>query len=92
MESNFDIIMDDENEYVVHLNITGHYMFKTDSKRVADSIIEALEKQIPRVVKDIPCMYGGEQSGICGKCGNDDLHTIHGMEYCFKCGQKLDWD
>ena len=51
----------------------------------------ALEKQMPKRVEAIPCIYGDEQSGACAECGSIS-HTINGHKYCFECGQKLDWD
>jgi formate dehydrogenase maturation protein FdhE len=45
--------------------------------------IKALEKQIPKKVKNKQCDYG-----ICPVCGHS---FFGGMEYCSKCGQALDW-
>lgn len=49
-----------------------------------EEAIKALEKQIPKkltVSEEIYC---------CPSCGEKDA-ILQGDNYCFNCGQKLDW-
>jgi len=48
------------------------------------TIIESLEKQIPKKINNLDCCP------ICNTYGKDD-NGIEG-EYCPNCGQRLDWD
>lgn len=52
--------------------------------------IEALEKQIPKkpVKKDFGYFYGIVDT--CPYCGSD-YALINKHNYCYDCGQKLDW-
>ena len=55
-----------------------------EQERESESLIkEALEKQIPKNVEchtDLTC--------FCNECGN----TVKSYQnYCYECGQKLDW-
>lgn len=59
----------------------------TDEVRIV--AIKALEKQMPKKPRDI--IYFGEAGyyvGLCPCCnrGNNSEH-----QYCYGCGQKLDW-
>jgi hypothetical protein len=53
-----------------------------------DEAIKVLEKQIPRKV--IPIIYKLYHGCNCPVCGRVPLSK--GFNYCFNCGQKLDWD
>ena len=52
------------------------------SKDCYKLIIEALEKQIPKKLKDDGWLY-------CAICGRDVL--MDRFDYCPDCGQALDW-
>lgn len=52
------------------------------SKDCYKLIIEALEKQIPKKLKDDGWLY-------CPICGRDVL--LDRFDYCPDCGQALDW-
>ena len=52
------------------------------SKDCYKLIIEALEKQIPKKLKDDGWLY-------CPICGRDVL--MDRFDYCYHCGQALDW-
>lgn len=47
--------------------------------------IEALEKQIPKK----PIML--EQIYVCPTCGDSFNMNEYEMDYCWECGQGLDW-
>lgn len=56
----------------------------------ANTMKEALEKQIPKQVKELDKEYG---YFICNTCDHyinySDDYESH--KYCLNCGQKLDW-
>ena len=53
-----------------------------------DTIIEAVEKQKPMKPKRYIGEYEHENYPICPACGA----CISDDNFCFKCGQKLDWE
>lgn len=62
-----------------------------------DSGAKALEKQIPKKVtnlKEIYIDFGNEQKskvGAYGDCPICHSSLFSGVDYCNKCGQRLDW-
>ena len=50
--------------------------------------VKALEKQIPK--KTYQAWGLGGLSHYCPIC-NNKVHTVINYNYCFECGQKLDW-
>ena len=53
-----------------------------------EEAIEALEKQVPKKLKNI-CNYSKRYRG--GKCKCGFFVTEHMHTYCPSCGQRLDW-
>jgi len=49
-------------------------------------IIEALEKLVER---DTPKKVKNKQHGVCPNC--DQNFSFMHINYCFECGQRLDW-
>ena len=80
-------IKHDIKGFHVFLDITGDYMFTTDTKEKTDKIIQALEKQIPQQVvrRDIGNIdvYTGY---YCPRCNN-----VVVADHC-RCGQLLSWE
>lgn len=72
---------------------------KTDIKQIRRCEIEslefaisALEKQIPKKVRDIGMNQSiGTKIGSCPMCDGRPLRECD-SEYCPDCGQKLDWE
>jgi hypothetical protein len=55
---------------------------------------EALEKQIPKQVKAVT-VQGKTRNYIriyCPVCGGSIWKNTDESKYCFRCGQKLDWE
>ena len=48
--------------------------------------IEVLEKEIPKKIYIYD--YGKAHCPVC----NTDVHGIGKIDFCFSCGQKLDWE
>ena len=67
-----------------------HIHFKNEESRAIyitealDLAMEALEKQIPKK------LVIGEELYHCPGCGEKDA-ILQGDNYCFNCGQALDW-
>ena len=80
----------DVKGYSAYLDITGDYMFTTDSMDKAEKIIKCLEKTIPRKIFRHPWNgIHGKPYDLCPNCGSlceDDKQN------CNNCGQKLDWE
>lgn len=72
MEKNFDVSRNDKGKYEVHLNITGNFMFETDSRKVADSIIAALEMTMPNIKSYEDCNF------CCGDVNERDYLISNG--------------
>lgn len=68
------------------------------TQEVIDMAISALEKQIPKkpVWREIDITNDGipDENAYCPVCGAeyepDDIERI-GFDYCYGCGQRLDW-
>lgn len=77
----------DEAVHSGNLEYYGDYSDdKAERQAVADELntVEALEKQIPKkltVSEEIYC---------CPRCG-ENAAILQGDNYCFNCGQALDW-
>ena len=58
------------------------------------AILEALEKQIPKQVKKIrhETILGYAVTVHCPFCGGSVWQNADESKYCFRCGQKLDWE
>ena len=67
--------------YQVILNSTGECLCTTKSWVKARAIIKNLEKQIPKQLDE----------GSCPGC-KLNMDSPHWLEYCWNCGQKLDWE
>ena len=76
------------------LNIKGSAELLEDVKQIENTIIEALEKQIPKKVElykhcgeykweNYPCPYCGEMLGL-------EVNKRY-VKFCPNCGQALDW-
>ena len=65
--------------------------FTEDDYKANDMAIQALEKQIPKKPKKIEAEgYRYTYTYRCPICGGNFFGT--GIaEYCYHCGQKLDW-
>lgn len=59
-----------------------------DEYKNAQTAIKALEKQIAKKPVDTEEFTEGGWIGKCPHCGSDCNDV---MNYCDKCGQKLDW-
>lgn len=57
---------------------------------VKDMCIDALEKQIPKQPNNIH-QHVDHKTGYCPSC-NTRLAHFGDMNYCYGCGQKLDWE
>jgi len=57
----------------------------SEVKYAFECSIEALEKQIPKKIKILD--YG---KAHCPRC-KTDIHGKGKIDYCYCCGQKLDW-
>lgn len=56
---------------------------------VLDVAISALDKQIPqKPVRPYESNY--KQYWNCPSCGSSGMHDVH--KYCWRCGQKLEWE
>lgn len=79
-------IKHDIKGFHVFLDITGDYMFTTDTKEKTDKIIQALEKQIPQqVVRRDAGDVVVYTEYYCPRCNN-----VVVADHC-RCGQLLDW-
>lgn len=56
-------------------------------KVLVETILEALEKQIPKKIKE--SISGCQEvTGVCPTCSV--IHFIK-QDYCYHCGQAIDW-
>ena len=53
----------------------------------ADDHFRGATKMVERTAKVRPLVMGWE--GVCTNCG---AYTIHEMDYCHKCGARLEWE
>lgn len=55
---------------------------------------ESLEKQIPKQVKKVrqETILGYAVIVHCPNCGGSVWQNADESKYCFRCGQKLDWE
>ncbi len=55
---------------------------------------EALEKQMPKQVKKVrhETILGYAVTVHCPFCGGSVWQNADESNYCFRCGQKLDWE
>ncbi|OZV10765.1 hypothetical protein CIW83_18270 [Tissierella sp. P1] len=67
-------------EYALQIATTGN-------EEEIETIIEALEKQIPK--KGMPYNSGKNHNFI--ECSTCSAHLDLYYKHCTKCGQKLDW-
>ena len=65
------------------LNIKGSAELQEEAKRVESTIIDALEKQIPKK----PKRRKDTTYTFCPCCDSGNLQN----DYCTDCGQKIDW-
>lgn len=80
-------IKHDIKGFHVFLNITGDYMFSTDTKEKADKIVQALEKQIPQqVVRRDTGEIDVYTGYYCPRC-----NSVVVADHC-RCGQLLSWE
>ena len=80
-------IKHDIKGFHVLLDITGDYMFTTDAKDKADSIVQALEKQIPQqVVRRDTGEIDVYTGYYCPRC-----NSVVVADHC-RCGQLLSWE
>ena len=56
-----------------------------------DEIKKALEKQIPKQI-NIKINEFKAEDGYCPNCNERIEVAVWASEYCYECGQKLDWD
>ena len=63
----------------------------TSNKDDADKIVKALEKQIPKQI-NIKVNEFKAEDGYCPNCNERIEVAVWASEYCYECGQKLDWD
>lgn len=55
--------------------------------------INALNKQVPKLVSNLE--YAVDVYGDCPRCGTNfhlDRNEVEDVNYCIKCGQRLDWN
>lgn len=68
--------------------LLGGYLDTSDIDPYMPTIIEALEKQIPKKPRETRCAL------MCSNCGHKitekGCKKLH-REYCKKCGQAIDW-
>ena len=78
-----------ENEAINELqkNIDLPFGF-TVSDEVSEIAIKAIEKQVPKKPTDAG-KFADLYVGLCSVC-NEGVNSQ--MNYCDKCGQKLDWE
>lgn len=70
-----------------HVKIS-HYPTVEEVSNLLDIIYIAMRKQTPMIPDDINTQTFDASIGICPICKNG----VNGsMNYCDKCGQKLDW-
>lgn len=77
------------------LNIKGSAELLEDVKQIENTIIEALEKQMPKKVKylnrhGIGCDLYNKDYFNCPSCGRR-LRNKQKDNHCGRCGQALDW-
>lgn len=74
------------------VNVRKQTMTITVSTDWIETVSDAVDKQI--AVKPIPdgkCQYSGETIYKCPVCGDDWNYNEFEMNFCWECGQKLDW-
>lgn len=54
--------------------------------KVLNLAVEALEKQIPKKLDSNRYVH------FCPECNGSVWQITHESNYCFRCGQKLDWE
>ena len=68
--------------------LSGNYLYqnaeKIDYEQALYDGAEALEKQIPKKLTVSAGIY------FCPRC-RENLMVLQGDNYCFNCGQALDW-
>ena len=75
----------------------SEHKFAEDDYNANEIAIQALEKQIPKKPEYEADGYANGELvydyAKCPICGHDFEYGINdwGCEYCFDCGQKLDW-
>ena len=59
-----------------------------------DELQKSLEKQIPKQVKKVrhETILGYAVTVHCPFCGGSVWQNADESKYCFRCGQKLDWE
>ncbi len=66
-------------KYIAKILPEKHIQYALAEGRVA------LEKQIQKQI--YVCNYGKAHCPVC----NTDIHGVGKINFCFSCGQKLDW-
>lgn len=59
----------------------------TDYLNARKAAVEALEKQVPKAY-DIRC----NADGVCYDCPDCGIKINRYTNYCYYCGQKIDWE
>lgn len=80
--------MEDENKFV--LEQFRQFVLTNSMENFYDSVVKALEKQIPVNVRhpiDMNCQEN-KLVAYCYSCGKN----VKDMKYCPNCGQKLGWN
>lgn len=71
-------------------NIIEYWTSKPTEVKACEIAIEALEKQMPKKVAETRARF--QVNEYCPSCGAwIRFEKIIPINYCFKCGQKLDW-
>ena len=81
------------SEAVSSLMQKGIFIFDSEAEAIeawngrADDHFRGATKMVERTAKVRPLVMGWE--GVCTNCG---AYTIHEMDYCHKCGARLEWE
>lgn len=79
-------------EELKHCKEIGNIIFQIpEDEEIIDTIIQTLEKQMPKKPKIMNATLAGEKFWwYCGHCGAS-RHTNSRSNYCSYCGGKTDW-
>ena len=74
-------------EYLIRNGFKLEEEYNNFARQVVGIAVEALEKQIPKLVDTIPGDY--EPDYNCTVCG--ETTGYEHQKYCIECGQRLEW-
>ena len=74
-------------DILLDTDLTCYGYSKKEVDEAGNMGVEALEKQIPKLVDTIPGDYTSDY--ICTVCG--ETTRFEHQKYCVECGQRLEW-